>query len=356
MQVISEPIRNLLKNKLGFLADCQNDCDVAVSSRIRLARNLADLPFPDAADIHQAIAARDRIAEAVTATHLLGKKMLTVNPSELRPLERAILLERHLVSHDFLRRANGNLLLVKSDESASVMINEEDHLRIQFMHPGFDLASCWQAIDKFDTALGKRLNFAYDDKLGFLTSCPTNVGTGIRASVMLHLPGLVLANQIGPTIRGINKLNLAVRGIYGEGSENLGNLFQVSNQSTLGESEEEIIQRLSAVISQLITHERTVRKQLFNEDKYAMLDRIGRAYGIMCHAYKLTTEEAMQSLSLIKMGVDMDMFNNIDNRKVNELFINVNPGHLQAISNLVLNDQQLAVERAFFCRSLLKKP
>ena len=273
-----DSIEQLLSNKVSFLADAGPEEDIAISSRIRLARNLAGFPFPVAASPEQLGEVCDAVRDAASESGAFGcPECFCFDPEKMSPLDRELLFERRLASRDFLERASGTRLLVSGDEANSVMVNEEDHLRIQAFQPGFRLNAVWETINRIDDELGSRLSYAFDDRLGFLTCCPTNVGTGMRASVMLHLPGLVLSGQIGPTIQGVNKLNLAVRGIAGEGTDNRGNLFQVSNQSTLGESEPQIIERLNHVISQLIAHEKSARQLLLQRDQFALLDHVGRA-------------------------------------------------------------------------------
>ena len=353
---MSEAVDRLLKNPVSFLADAGPDEDIAISSRIRLARNLAGRPFPVTADLETRRAVCDDVTRAAAQSGALGcPECFRFDPAEMDAVDREILFERRLASRDFLARSGGTRLLVRADESSSVMINEEDHLRIQTLRPGFQLDAVWEIINRLDSELATRLDFAFDDRLGFLTSCPTNVGTGMRASVMLHLPGLVLSGQIGPTVQGVNKLNLAVRGIYGEGTENLGSLFQVSNQSTLGESEEQIIARLNAVIGQLIAHEKEARRTLLDRDRYGLLDYVGRSYGTLRHSYKLTGEEAVKSLSGLRVGVDLGLFNSVGIRKVNELFLATGAAHLQKAAGRELSAAERDVCRAALCREKLKQ-
>lgn len=351
---MAEMMDRLLRNKVSFLTDAEPE-DIAICSRIRLARNLADFSFPIAADAEQLGAVRDMVGDAVAASNALGAGFLTFLPEDLSEIEREILFERRLVSRDFLAREQGTAVYCRADESCGVMVNEEDHLRIQSLLPGFQLDAVWEAINNLDSALGSKLQYSFDPHLGFLTSCPTNVGTGMRASVMLHLPGLVLSGQIGAAIQGISKLNLAVRGIFGEGTENLGNLFQISNQSTLGESELQIIERLSAVIRQMIAHEKNARRMLLEKEQYSLMDHVGRSYGLLRHAYKLTSKEAINSLSGIRLGVDLGMFTGVDIATVNELFINTTPAHLQKFAARPLSQSERDVQRAALVRERLKK-
>lgn len=352
---MTNDIARLLENRVSFLADAEPDEDIAISSRIRLARNLTGHRFPASADSGELYEICDKVSCAAEESGALGcPECFSFDPEKMDELDRELLFERRLASRDFLNRSAGTRLLVKNDESRSVMINEEDHLRIQTMLPGFQLNAVWAQIDELDNKLSARLEYAFDDRLGFLTCCPTNVGTGMRASVMLHLPGLVLTGQIAPTIHGINKLNLAVRGIGGEGTSNQGNLFQVSNQSTLGESETQILDRLNHVIGQLITHEKNARKLLLQRDQFSLLDHVGRSYGTLRHSYKLTGEEAVNCLSGVRVGVDLGMFSSLDIHTVNELFIKIGAAHLQKSAGHVLSAAERDVCRAALCREKLK--
>ncbi len=349
---MSDMIDDLLCRKVNFLADDEAG-DIALCSRIRLARNLNGFCFPAAEDREQLEAVRNIVREKITGKTEQGKEFLAFFPEELNDIEQEILFERRLVSREFLCRTHSTALFCNTAGGSSVMVNEEDHIRIQTLKPGFSLPEAWQSASALDCELGRELDYAFDGKLGFLTCCPTNVGTGMRASVMLHLPGLVLSGQISAAIQGINKLNLAVRGIFGEGTENLGNLFQVSNQSTLGESEQQIMERLSAVIAQMISHEKNARCMLWEKDRYSLMDNIGRSYGLLRHACKLTSKEAVNSLSGIRLGVDLGMFSGVDLAAVNELFINTNPAHLQKFANRRLNQQERDIHRAALVREKL---
>ncbi|MDD5698970.1 MAG: protein arginine kinase [Victivallaceae bacterium] len=347
-------IDELLKHDVSWLTDSGPDGDIALSSRIRLARNIQGLPFPIAADPKQLEQVQTAAELALKKTATMGRKCLDFHMIDYSEIERQILLERRLVSSEFIKKDQHTSLIVKQDESCAVMINEEDHLRIQALCPGFQLLKVWEQIDRLDSELENLLPYVYDSQLGYLTSCPTNVGTGMRASVMLHLPGLVLSGQINAAIQGVNKLGIAVRGIFGEGTDNRGNLFQVSNQSTLGESETQIIERLNSIITQLIMHEKNCRSNLLENRKYFLLDHVGRSYGILRHAYTLSSEEALNSLSDIRIGVDMGMFNSVDLHTVNKLFLTINPAHLQKFAQKELSSQERDVFRAAFVREQLK--
>src|SRR5690606_34390358 len=247
----------------------------------------------------------------------------------LSAIDKQILAERHLISREHAIKGGGSGLVLDRSESLSVMINEEDHLRMQALRAGFQLKEAWQAVDEMDSALESRLPFAFSPDLGYLTACPTNVGTGIRVSAMLHLPGLVLAELINPIVQSVNKLGLAVRGLYGEGTEALGNVFQVSNQMTLGETEAEIVERLSKVVHQMIEHELNARQKMLEEKPRVLFNHIGRAFGILSNAHSISSKEAMNLLSLVRLAHDLRMFPTVPRALFDELLLVTQPAHLQ---------------------------
>ena len=234
------------------------------------------------------------------------------------------------------------------------MINEEDHLRMQALRPGLQLRQAWGAIDQADSMLEKKLEFAFSPELGYLTACPTNIGTGIRVSAMLHLPGLVLGEQINPIIQSVNKLGLAVRGLYGEGTEALGNVFQVSNQMTLGETEAAIVERLEKVLGQIIEHEENARGTLLEKKPKMVYNHIGRAYGILANAHSISSKETMNLLSLMRLGVDVGLFPGVDRALVDELFILTQPAHLQKQHSEKLTAEERDLLRADMVRERLR--
>lgn len=339
----------LIEKRVSWLADSGPEDDIAISSRIRLARNLKDLPFPINAK-------QDQLCSVTAAVLIAAEKskcfeiFYEFKMSDLTPLERQILLERRLISRDFAVSNHESAVVINEDETCGLMINEEDHIRMQVMRPGLQLLDVWKIADKIDNLLTAELPIAFDQNLGYLTSCPTNVGTGMRASVMLHLPGLTLAGQINGVIQAISKLGLAARGIFGEGTENLGNLYQISNQSTLGETETQIIEKLESVLRQIIGHEKNARQKLMENRNDFLLDHIGRAYGILKHSYIISSEEALNSLSSLRLGVDMGMFSSLDIHTVNELFVTVQSAHLQKYANKELNAAERDVLRAKIIR------
>lgn len=345
----------LLGQNVSWLEASGPDDDIAICSRIRLARNVAGAPFPIAADQKQRDNIRNSIEGAISNSKCIGENSLTFQMDELTPLQRQILFERRLISSELTDRPQGAALVVSRDEIHGAMINEEDHLRIQALSPGLNLEKAWESAEYLDNCFAEYLPYVYDPQLGYLTCCPTNVGTGMRASVMLHLPGLLLSGQISSALHGIRTLGLTIRGIYGEGTENHGNLFQISNQSTLGESEKMIIERLNSVIRQLIIHEKNARAMLIEHNKYKLLNHVGRAYGKLRHSYLIDFEEAQNSLSALRIGVDMRMFTALNLATLNDLMVKVCSAHLQLMSGGPLEAEQQAAKRSELLRETLKK-
>ena len=311
------------------LTDCASSkTAIVLMTRIRLARNLAGQPFPGWAKPAQREAVLDMCRQAVGAAQPL-KKGLAVSVSDLTELEKQILVERHLISRELSGSKQGSGVLISKDQAFSIMVNEEDHLRIQVLRAGFQLKKAWAAINEFDTALEDSLDFAFSPTLGYLTACPTNLGTGMRASAMMHLPALVIGNQMEKVVRAVNQLGMVVRGLFGEGSDASGSIFQISNQTTLGESEEEIIKRLGSVLQSIIEHELNARAKLMEADSGKLFDKIGRAFGILQNSHLLSSNEAMNLLSLIRLGVDLGIFPDSQRSAIDRLFIEAQPGHLQ---------------------------
>lgn len=301
---------------------------IVISSRVRLARNLRSKPFPGWAKKTERLKLVQIIKPIVESLPEM-KDAFTEHLESLSSLEKQILVERHLISREHAAKAAGSAVVMNTTQTLSFMINEEDHLRMQAICAGLQLTKVFEMINLADSQLETELNFAFHDQLGYLTACPSNVGTGMRASAMLHLPALVMNELVSKIVNSVNKIGLAVRGLYGEGSEAIGNLFQVSNQTTLGESEEEIIDRLNKVIETILEHERNARQVLLEQRSVALLDQIGRAYGVLCHARAIGSKEALNLLSIIKLGVDLGLFHGSSRHVIDELFIEIQPAHLQ---------------------------
>jgi protein arginine kinase len=326
---------------------------IVMSSRVRLARNIREAAFPGWAKKPERVRILELIRPAIEALPDM-KDAFSEAMDSLTTLDKQILVERHLISREHAAKSAGSGLVLNREETLCVMINEEDHLRMQALRPGLQLRQAWAAIDQADSALEKRLDYAFNADLGYLTACPTNIGTGIRVSAMLHLPGLVLAEQINPIIQSVNKLGLAVRGLYGEGTEALGNVFQVSNQMTLGESESAIVERLEKVLAQIIEHEENARAALLEKKPKMVYNHIGRAYGILANAHSISSKETMNLLSLMRLGVDMTLFPGVERSLVDELFIMTQPAHLQKQHSEKLSAEERDLLRADMVRERLK--
>ncbi len=341
------PIHNILTNTGEWLRGEGPHSQIVVSSRVRLARNLKAHSFPGWAKKTERLQILEAIKPQVEELPEMNDAY-SVYSQDLTALEKQVLVERHLISREHAAKGMGSAVVMNRKQTLSIMINEEDHLRMQAIRSGLQLKSVFKMIDKVDSALEEKLDFAFHSRLGYLTACPTNVGTGMRASAMVHLPGLVLSEQINQVIQAVNKIGLAVRGLYGEGTEALGNFFQVSNQTTLGEKEEDIIHRLHKVIEQIIEHEQNARQILLQKKPNTLLDNVGRGYGILRHAYSMSSKEALNLLSFIKLGIDLSFFPEACRQPVDELFIETQPAHLQKGST-----QKLAADERDFLRAQL---
>ena len=326
---------------------------IVMSSRVRLARNIKDAAFPGWAKKPERVRVMELLRPAIQSLPEM-KDSFAEAMDNLTTLDKQILVERHLISREHAAKSAGSGVVLNHDETLCVMINEEDHMRMQALRPGLQLRQVWLTIDAADSALEKKLDYAFDSELGYLTACPTNLGTGIRVSAMLHLPGLVLAEQINPIISSVNKLGLAVRGLYGEGTEALGNVFQVSNQMTLGEAESAIVERLERVLAQIIEHEENARQTLLEKKPKMVFNHIGRAYGILANAHSISSKETMNLLSLMRLGVDVGLFPVVDRSLVDELFIMTQPAHLQKQHSEKLSAEERDLLRADMVRDRLK--
>jgi len=342
-----------LLNNTGEWIRCTGPvCDIVMSSRVRLARNLANYPFAHWASKKE----QETILAAAKESILSIKKLkdsMFVEIGKLDPIDKQFLVERHLMSKEHMIDAENKGLCVGQDEVISIMINEEDHLRMQVMKSGFNLKEAWQIIDDMDTELGNLLDFAYSVDFGYLTACPTNAGTGMRASVMLHLPSLVMTKQIGKVLQAITKLSLTARGLYGEGTEASGNFFQISNQVSLGHKEEDIIDNIERIIKQIVDHEQSARETLLSQNREALEDRIWRAYGTLKSAHIITSTETIDLLSLVRLGVDLGVIKQSDRTLINELFVITQPAHLQKMEKKKLGPNQRDVKRAEIIRQKL---
>jgi protein arginine kinase len=330
------------------------ESDIVISSRIRLARNLAAFPFTNRASSYQKAEIESQLRERIAKMEL-EPKLGYVNVPTLSTLDRQFLVERQLISRELAAAEGPRGVALGPQETVSLMVNEEDHVRLQVMRSGFTLDEAWQEIDRVDDILEQRVNYAFSDEFGYLTACPTNVGTGMRASVMLHLPALAHIKQIEKVFRALQKINLAVRGLYGEGSPASGHFYQISNQVTLGKSETTILNEIHSVIPQIITYERQARQAWMRDNRQGLQDKISRAYGTLCSATMMTSEETMELLSYVRLGINLGMVDDITISTVNELFIHTQPAHLQKLMGSALDGEERNAARARYLRSRLRE-
>ncbi|HOO78219.1 MAG TPA: protein arginine kinase [bacterium] len=345
-------LAHLFRGRAGWLSGSGPDNDIAFSSRLRLARNLRGERFPQRASDEARRQVFARVVEAVKSCPALGNTVV-IRMEEITKQERQLLVERRLISPALSSRYQGGVVIGEK-ELVSVIVNEEDHLRIQVLLPGFDLGNCWKVIDLVEGELSACLDFEFSPDLGYLTACPSNVGTGMRASVMLHLPGLTMSDELSRVLRAADKLGITVRGMYGEGSGAVGHLFQFSNQSTLGCSEERIISDLERIVGKIIAHERAVRQKMLGENRLFLEDRVFRSLGVLSHARLLNSEESLNLLSGLRLGRELGMLPELPTETVNDLFIVTQPAHLQALAGRDLEPPARDSYRASLVRSRIR--
>lgn len=343
----------LIRHPADWMTGENADECAVITSRIRLARNLRGHSFPGWAKKKEREDALAILRPAVEELPAM-KDAFSRELADLTSVQKQVLVERHLISREHAARGDGSGAVIERRQSFSIMLNEEDHLRMQSIHPGLKLKEAYAALLALDAELEEKLEYAFDPTLGYLTTCPTNLGTGLRASSMLHLPGLVLSDQIGQVLQAVNKIGLAVRGLYGEGTESLGNLYQISNQSTLGESEETIIGRLERVIAQVAMHERNAREKLMEDDPAMVADKIGRAYGVLRNAYIIDSKEALNHLSLLRLGGNLGFFPRETVQICDSLLMDIQQAHLQLHAGAKLSPEKRDTIRAEIMRSRLQ--
>ncbi|WP_019413490.1 protein arginine kinase [Paenisporosarcina sp. TG20] len=349
-------IEHFLNNSvMSWMAFEGKYADIVMSTRIRLARNLTGYRFPLSFSENEAL----QVDKAVSAVLLdeeaeLETTFSYIDIKGLSTLNRQVLVEKHLISPKLANSEINGSVLLSDNEAVSVMINEEDHIRIQCIFPGLQLQEAWRQANNIDDILEKQLPYAFDEQFGYLTSCPTNTGTGLRSSVMMHLPALTMTNQMNRIVSVISRLGLVVRGIYGEGSKALGNIYQVSNQTTLGKSEEDILTDLQSITEQIIEKEREARLALMNTRENALKDRLYRSLGVLTHARLLSTEEAGRCLSDVRLGIDLGLIKNINVSILNECMIFMQPGFLQKYADTSLQPEERDEFRAKMFRERLQ--
>ena len=320
------------------------DEDVVISTRVRVARNIAKYKFPSYMTVDESDSLTDDILNSMK--DIVDDNYKFIRLRDIIPRDQMVYIEDHLISPSLIERKDKSSFLIRNDERATIMINEEDHIRIQTLFPGFNLIDTWNLCSDIDDKLSEKLDYAYDDKWGYLTACPTNVGTGLRASVMLHLPCITMAKTINSLIEGLREIGLTARGLYGEGSEALGNLYQISNQVTLGQSEEDIIEKLNKVVYQIIQRERKTREYLKDKKTIEVENMVYRSYGVLSHARIMNSKEAITHLSNLRLGWEMGLFKNEKIKDIFKLMIEIQPANIQKEFDRDMVDEDRDIMRA----------
>lgn len=348
-------LRQMTERAGEWLRGAGPHSDIVLSSRIRYARNLAGFPFVNRANRRQRFEVLDLCKQQIMSNRL-ADNILWVSLTDSPDLDRHLLVERHLISQQHATAGDEipRAVAIGEDETFAIMVNEEDHLRMQVLRSGMQLEEAYHQIDRIDDVLEEKLDFAYSRRFGYLTACPTNVGTGIRVSVMLHLPALKLTGEIEKVRRAARDMHLAVRGLFGEGSEAMGDLYQVSNQITLGRPDQEILSDFeTTVVPQIIAYEQQARQALLRQREAQLDDKVWRAWGLLTHARVMGTDEVMSLLSHLRLGVNLGRINTVDLRTINELFLITQPAHLQRLTGCAMEPPQRRVARAKLIRQRL---
>ncbi|MBI4051924.1 MAG: protein arginine kinase [Elusimicrobia bacterium] len=345
----------MLKFKMGWASATGPEVGTVLSSRIRLARNLSDYPFPNHAEPKELKELMEVSFEALRKSKHISRGA-HLKLEDLDHTDRRFLMERHLISHQLMTENKSRGVTIGEKEILSVMINEEDHLRLQGISPGLSLKETWERVEALEDDLGKKLRYAFDPKLGYLTACPTNVGTGLRASCLVHLPALTLTGQINRVLEGLSRLSLVARGLYGEGTQVMGDFFQISNATSLGHKEQEFIDNLEKVVQTLIQREKETQKNLAEgPQRIKTEDMVYRSLGILTHARSISFEEAMQHFSYIRMGLSLGWEMPATLEDLNELQILAQPAHIQMVAQKELQPSERDLLRATLFRRRLKK-
>ncbi|MCY6371590.1 protein arginine kinase [Clostridium ganghwense] len=331
----------------------END-NVVISSRIRLARNIKNIPFPNKLNVEEAKDVVKKVEDAFYSVPYMEEQYKTIYLWQSDDISNISYLEKHLISNKLISNNQESAFILGNDETVSIMINEEDHIRLQSITGGLNLKEAYEYTNKLDDLLEEKLDYAFHEKLGYLTSCPTNLGTGLRASVMVHLPALTMNKEITGLFNGLTQVGMTIRGLYGEGSKGEGNLYQISNQVTLGLSEEEILTNLTGVINQVINQEKITRERIFSKRKYEVEDKIFRSAGILKSAVMLNSNEALNLLSNVRLGVEMGIIKDIDNTVLNKLLVDIQPATIQKGSQDKLTEKQRDLKRAQLVKERLK--
>lgn len=331
-----------------------NNDDVVISSRVRLARNIKNIPFPNKLDEAKGRKVVKRVEEAFYSSAHMKDEYKSIYLWDNDDISNISYLERHLISNKLINNKNKAAFILSKDETSSIMINEEDHMRIQSITGGLNLKEAYEYTNKLDDLIEEGLEYAFDEELGYLTACPTNLGTGLRASVMVHLPALSMNKEIVGLLNGLTQVGMTIRGLYGEGSSGDGSIYQISNQVTLGLSEEEILTKLTGVINQIINQEKLTRDRIYNKNKYELEDKILRSVGILKSAVILDSKEALNLLSNVRLGIEMGIIKNVDKTVLNKFLVNIQPATIQKLYKNKLTDIQRDIKRADVIKENLK--
>lgn len=324
--------------------------DVVISTRIRLARNIKGVVFPSKMSKEDAKNLVDNMESVLSD---IGYGFTKHNVSEMSATDKNIYIEEHYLSPKMLSQELEKALFISEDNRVAIMVNEEDHLRLQCVYAGFEPEKAYDVISKTDDSISKKTEYAFSEKYGFLTSCITNLGTGMRVSFMVHLPALVKSGMAKRLFTALSKMGIAVRGIYGEGTDSKGDLYQISNQKTLGESEDEIIKKMKDIITEIITKERELRNTIMREDKLSLENKIMRSYGILKFATLIDTNELMDCLSYVRLGASLGIIKDIDNKTISKILIESRPSHIEKRVNKSLSPQERDYERAKYLKECL---
>ena len=342
----------LVKSSGEWLRADGPECGIVISSRVRLARNLFSFRFESHISSEEKENVADLVKEAVLSTSY-ARELCWFDLESLTELERHLLLERHLISREQEESAGARGVVVNEPETLSIMVNEEDHLRLQSLRSGLQLEDAYEQLSSIDDELAKKLDYAFDEEFGYLTACPTNVGTGMRVSVMVHLPALVMSGHIEKAFNAVHDLRLAVRGLYGEGTEAHGEFYQISNQITIGRSEEDILADLKAVIEGIVNYEKKARERLLGREPMKLEDKVWRAYSTLKNARLISSDETMRHLSSVRLGAQLGMLPELELKTLNTIFLYIQPAHLQKLEGKELPPEERDVVRARYIREHL---
>lgn len=346
-------LKRFVETSAEWLNNTGIHSDVVISTRVRLARNIEGIPFTHCAKESQLGEVILEVKEAVKNNPYLTNAII-IELDEVNELIKHFLVERHLISYELAQSKKG-VVVIGDREMVNIMVNEEDHLRLQAFSSGLQAGATWQIVDKIDDEFSKSLKYAYSSNWGYLTACPTNVGTGMRTSVMIHLPALNLTKEIRKILHAISQVGLAIRGLYGEGTEALGNFFQISNQVTLGRTEQEITDNIEKITKQIIEHEEKAREILMKENRIQLEDQIMRAYATLSHARVISSKEALELLSLVRLGVGIGLIKEVTLKSINELLVISQAAHIQLLAGEILSSPVRDVKRAIIIQQKLTR-